>query len=308
MPTSELTSFNCQLGLSSRSQSAVNLSNSNTTSCSSLTTFTNTGSCTLSRQWSAPRTIKLIRETDQGLGISIVGGKVDLFNVSPGHSTSGIFVKNILPGSTAAKSGRLRRGDRILEVGGVDLRDATHDEAVEAIRTAQNPITLLVQSLLPVPTGFMMDSDLTENIDSSSDATLAAITSVADEDPPSEREELESISLPKCTTESLKPIQGWIPPRTPSPVVIQAGLDDEALQENQAQVEQARISALKGDKHDKDDEPTEEMEVVTKKLNKIKTVSLASETTEDSESEEEEINVRDTKGKVFSSKGVEVNN
>lgn len=42
-----------------------------------------------------------------------------------------------------------KTGDRILEVGGVNLRQATHEKAVEAIRNADNPVTFLIQSLMP---------------------------------------------------------------------------------------------------------------------------------------------------------------
>lgn len=106
------------------------------------------GSLAASCHWNSPRIIELIREPNQGLGISIVGGKVDMFNLTPGHFVGGIFVKNVSPGSVAARNGALKRGDRILEVDGKDLRDATHDQAVEAIRNAQNPIKMVVQSLM----------------------------------------------------------------------------------------------------------------------------------------------------------------
>jgi multiple PDZ domain protein len=42
----------------------------------------------------------------------------------------------------------LKTGDRILEVNGFDLRDASHDRAVEIIRAAQSPVHFIVQSLL----------------------------------------------------------------------------------------------------------------------------------------------------------------
>lgn len=81
----------------------------------------------------------------------------------------GIFVKHVTPGTAAAKTGQFKvlavywiffiffslivncfqTGDRILEVSGVDLREATHDKAVEAIRAAPNPVVFLVQSLIP---------------------------------------------------------------------------------------------------------------------------------------------------------------
>lgn len=43
----------------------------------------------------------------------------------------------------------LQTGDRILEVSGIDLRQATHDKAVQAIRNATNPVTFVIQSLIP---------------------------------------------------------------------------------------------------------------------------------------------------------------
>ncbi|XP_070298466.1 multiple PDZ domain protein-like, partial [Salvelinus sp. IW2-2015] len=43
-------------------------------------------------------------------------------------------------------TGTLKTGDRILEVGGMDLRDASHERAVEAIRSAGDPVVFLVQT------------------------------------------------------------------------------------------------------------------------------------------------------------------
>ena len=91
----------------------------------------------------------------QGLGISIVGGKVDPPPGSP-HTAAvtGIFIKNVLEGSPAASAsgGLLRTGDRILEVDGTDLRSAAHDEAVDVIRQSGSVVTFVVQSLLSVAT------------------------------------------------------------------------------------------------------------------------------------------------------------
>lgn len=36
----------------------------------------------------------------------------------------------------------------LFQVDGVDLRDASHEEAVEAIRKAGNPVSFLVQSII----------------------------------------------------------------------------------------------------------------------------------------------------------------
>ena len=77
------------------------------------------------------------------------GGRVDLFNVTPEtqRSVSGIFIKHVLDNSPAGRNGTLQTGDRILEVDGVDLRQATHDKAVDVIKHARSPVTFLVQSL-----------------------------------------------------------------------------------------------------------------------------------------------------------------
>ncbi|XP_074598987.1 multiple PDZ domain protein-like isoform X4 [Brevipalpus obovatus] len=294
--------------LSARSLSAANVSVSNTSSSSIATA---SASSTLARQWSAPKTIELFREPDQGLGISIVGGRVDLFNLSPGHSIGGIFIKNILPGSTAAKSGLLKRGDHILEVDGKDLKNATRDEAVEAIRNADNPIKFVVQSLLPLP---REEESLVSNhngllAEASSNTTLAALNSMADDDCPSERDLISKPEVIEATRkvfqDSMKVPEDVYHRRTPSPVVIQEGLDDTALQEEQARMEMIKSGAIPSKEESEENEETSSKESkIESKLLKGKAVSLASEPTE-SESDEE-INVRDTKGKVFTKAGVEI--
>lgn len=48
-------------------------------------------------------------------------------------------------------------GDRILAVDGEDLREASHERAVEVIRKAGNPVTFLVQSLVDWVSSSRMD-------------------------------------------------------------------------------------------------------------------------------------------------------
>lgn len=113
--------------------------------------------------WGPPRTVVLCRDEQmKNLGISIVGGKLDFSG--PGNTIesciSGIFIKHVIPESIAGRNSTLKTGDRILEVNGYNLREATHDHAVEIIRAAQSPIYLTVQSLFdasspvshPIPT------------------------------------------------------------------------------------------------------------------------------------------------------------
>ncbi|CAC5386417.1 MPDZ [Mytilus coruscus] len=96
--------------------------------------------------WGPPRTIELYRQPDKSLGISIVGGRVDMFHVQD-NAISGIFIKQVLEDSPAGKNGTLKTGDRILEVDGIDLRNASHDQAVDAIRNSGSPVKFVVQSL-----------------------------------------------------------------------------------------------------------------------------------------------------------------
>ena len=100
-----------------------------------------------SKHWGPERTVEIVRSSNQGLGISIVGGKVEPGATGDLAALTGIFIKNVLEGSPAAALGCLNTGDRILAVGDTDLRTASHDTAVETIRHAGNPLKLTVQSL-----------------------------------------------------------------------------------------------------------------------------------------------------------------
>uniref|UniRef100_A0A8C6KUY0 Multiple PDZ domain crumbs cell polarity complex component n=1 Tax=Nothobranchius furzeri TaxID=105023 RepID=A0A8C6KUY0_NOTFU len=101
--------------------------------------------------WNQPRKVELFREPGKSLGISIVGGRGMGSRLSSGEVMRGIFIKHILEDSPAGQNGTLKTGDRIVEVDGVDLRDASHEEAVEAIRRAGNPVSFLVQSIIHRP-------------------------------------------------------------------------------------------------------------------------------------------------------------
>ncbi|XP_040818737.1 multiple PDZ domain protein isoform X1 [Ochotona curzoniae] len=98
--------------------------------------------------WNQPRRVELWREPSKSLGISIVGGRGMGSRLSNGEVMRGIFIKHVLEDSPAGKNGTLRPGDRIVEVDGMDLRDASHEQAVEAIRKAGNPVVFMVQSII----------------------------------------------------------------------------------------------------------------------------------------------------------------
>ncbi|XP_024421133.2 inaD-like protein isoform X2 [Desmodus rotundus] len=101
--------------------------------------------------WGPPRIVEIFREPDVSLGISIVGGQTVIKRLKNGEELKGIFIKQVLEDSPAGKTNALKTGDKILEVSGVDLQNASHGEAVEAIKNAGNPVVFVVQSLSATP-------------------------------------------------------------------------------------------------------------------------------------------------------------
>uniref|UniRef100_A0A0K8RU27 InaD-like protein-like n=1 Tax=Crotalus horridus TaxID=35024 RepID=A0A0K8RU27_CROHD len=101
--------------------------------------------------WGSPQIIEIFREPHVPLGISIVGGHTVIKRLKNGEELKGIFIKQVLEDSPAGRTKALKTGDKILEVSGTDLQNATHEEAVEAIKNAGNPIVFVVQSLSTLP-------------------------------------------------------------------------------------------------------------------------------------------------------------
>uniref|UniRef100_A0A8D2J8S7 Syntrophin beta 2 n=1 Tax=Varanus komodoensis TaxID=61221 RepID=A0A8D2J8S7_VARKO len=56
-----------------------------------------------------------------------------------------VLISRIFPGLAAERCGALRLGDAILSVNGIDLRDATHDQAVQALKRAGREVVLEVK-------------------------------------------------------------------------------------------------------------------------------------------------------------------
>ncbi|XP_035268818.1 protein scribble homolog isoform X12 [Anguilla anguilla] len=84
------------------------------------------------------------------LGLSIVGGS-DHASHPFGVREPGVFISKVIPQGLACRSG-LRVGDRILEVNAIDLRHATHQEAVRALLSNKHEIRMLVRRD-PAPSG-----------------------------------------------------------------------------------------------------------------------------------------------------------
>ncbi|XP_046361241.1 beta-1-syntrophin-like isoform X1 [Haliotis cracherodii] len=99
------------------------------------------------------RFVKVIKEETNGLGISIKGGKE---NKMP------ILISKIFKGMAADKTEKLYVGDAILSVNGEDLREATHDEAVRALKRAGKIVEMEVKYLREVTPYFKKSSPLNE--------------------------------------------------------------------------------------------------------------------------------------------------
>ncbi|CAJ0583144.1 unnamed protein product, partial [Mesorhabditis spiculigera] len=80
------------------------------------------------------RRVSLIRGS-HGLGFNIIGGE----NGEP------IYISIVHAGGVAEASGNVFKGDLLLGVNGVSLINATHQEAAEVLRNAQNPIVLSLE-------------------------------------------------------------------------------------------------------------------------------------------------------------------
>ncbi|KAG8134137.1 hypothetical protein E2320_011859 [Naja naja] len=83
------------------------------------------------------------------LGLSIVGGS-DHSSHPFGIHEPGVFISKVIPHGLASRSG-LRVGDRILEVNGLDLRQATHQEAVSTLLCSTPELRMVVRRDPPPP-------------------------------------------------------------------------------------------------------------------------------------------------------------
>uniref|UniRef100_A0A5G2RF58 Partitioning defective 3 homolog n=1 Tax=Sus scrofa TaxID=9823 RepID=A0A5G2RF58_PIG len=81
-----------------------------------------------------------LRKGTEGLGFSITSRDVTIGGSAP------IYVKNILPRGAAIQDGRLKAGDRLIEVNGVDLAGKSQEEVVSLLRSTKmdGVVSLLV--------------------------------------------------------------------------------------------------------------------------------------------------------------------
>lgn len=86
------------------------------------------------------RTVSIEKTPNEGLGISITGGKE--------HGIP-IIITEVHEGSPAARSGCLYVGDAILSVNGIDLRDVKHAESAHILTSIEGTCSMEVIFLYP---------------------------------------------------------------------------------------------------------------------------------------------------------------
>ncbi|XP_048223927.1 partitioning defective 3 homolog isoform X12 [Perognathus longimembris pacificus] len=81
-----------------------------------------------------------LKKGTEGLGFSITSRDVTIGGSAP------IYVKNILPRGAAIQDGRLKAGDRLIEVNGVDLAGRSQEEVVSLLRSTkmEGTVSLLI--------------------------------------------------------------------------------------------------------------------------------------------------------------------
>ncbi|XP_068439827.1 FERM and PDZ domain-containing protein 2 [Clinocottus analis] len=102
-------------------------------------------SCSLSVPLNCARPEEITVELSKisgSLGISISGG-VD--TILP---NGGIYVRSLVPGGAAERDGRVRSGDRLLEVDGISFQRFTYRQAVERLSQTGELVTLVVERVL----------------------------------------------------------------------------------------------------------------------------------------------------------------
>lgn len=81
-------------------------------------------------------TIEIVKEK-MGLGLSIVGGSDTLLR-------GAIIIHEVYPDGAAAKDGRLKPGDQILNVNNENFREITHQKALSVLRQTPSKVKMVV--------------------------------------------------------------------------------------------------------------------------------------------------------------------
>ncbi|XP_063407087.1 protein scribble homolog isoform X11 [Mytilus trossulus] len=87
--------------------------------------------------------LSVFKSPGEKLGMSIKGGSKGTYNPDE-KLDEGIFISKISSDGAVAKDGRLKVGQRILEVNGTSLIGSTHQEAVRALRSVTDKMIIMI--------------------------------------------------------------------------------------------------------------------------------------------------------------------
>ncbi|XP_030742562.1 gamma-2-syntrophin [Echinops telfairi] len=152
------------------------------------------------------RTVTLRRHPIGGLGLSIKGGAE--------HKVP-VVISKIFKDQAADQTGMLFIGDAVMQVNGINVENATHEEVVHLLRNAGDEVTITVQYLRDAPTFLklplgspgpssdhssgasspLFDSGLHLNGNSSNTAPSSPSSPIAN-DPKYEKRWLDTLSVP----------------------------------------------------------------------------------------------------------------
>ena len=80
----------------------------------------------------------MFKDANDYLGLTIAGGKDSNFDR--------IFIKSVIPNSSASRSKKLRSGDMILSVDNFSLQNVFHSDAVEILKSLTGMIRFVIIS------------------------------------------------------------------------------------------------------------------------------------------------------------------
>lgn len=86
-----------------------------------------------------------LHKSNCSLGIAVMGGSDRPQHIFRQGDKPGIFIRDVIAGGAAANSGRIRIGDRILSVNGVDVSSSTHEGAIKLLVTSGDPLKVLIR-------------------------------------------------------------------------------------------------------------------------------------------------------------------
>ncbi|KAH0618553.1 hypothetical protein JD844_017879 [Phrynosoma platyrhinos] len=145
--------------------------------------------------------VQLTKKDGQSLGITIVGYS----GISETVESSGIFVKNIIPGSAAEYSGQIKVNDKIIAVDGINIQNYTNQEVVEALRNTGPIVHLTLLRKNPLYTALTTQRGLDTVQPDATTLTLAGVVETetnldSDEEPLEQKDNSENERKQKLQT------------------------------------------------------------------------------------------------------------